>query len=164
MTMMTIDREKIVYRPVRDDDRDFLYRLYASTRADEMNMVPWTNEEKEAFVRMQFAAQTQHYNDYYDPKQFFVIETEGTPIGRIYFDRQPADITIIDITLLPELRGAGLGTKLLQEVLDDAARDGIAVLIHVEHFNPAMHLYQRLGFRHIDTNGVYHLMKWEAAK
>ena len=161
---MSFDRSKITYRPIRDDDRDFLYQIYASTRADEMQIVPWSDQEKEQFVRMQFEAQTQHYNDYYDPKQFFIIEEEGRPIGRLYLDRQPDDVCIVDITLSPELRGAGLGTILLQEVLDGAARDGISVSIHVEHFNPAMHLYQRLGFRHVDTNGVYHLMKWEAAK
>ena len=84
--------------------------------------------------------------------------------GEQGFDRQADDVCIVDITLVPELRGAGLGTVLLREVLDDAARDGISVSIHVEHFNPAMHLYQRLGFQHVATNGVYHMMKWEAPK
>ena len=163
--MKNDDRSKVTYRPLRpDDDRDFLYRLYASTRENEMKMVPWSDQEKEQFVRMQFEAQTQHYANYFDEKQFFIIEWEGRAVGRIYFDRQPDEISIVDITLLPELRGAGLGTILLTEVLDNAARERITVSIHVEHFNPAMHLYERLGFRHVDTNGVYHLMKWEAPR
>ncbi len=162
--MSTYDRSKVIYRPITEEDREFLYSLYATTREAEMQMVPWTAEEKELFVRMQFRAQTEHYQSYYDEGQFFIIEQEGRPIGRIYFDRQPHDLCIVDITLLPELRGAGLGGMLLQEVLDSAARDGISVSIHVEHFNPALRLYQRLGFQQVDTSGVYYLMKWQAPK
>ncbi len=159
--MTVIDRQTISYRPIRDDDREFLYQLYASTRADEMKMLSWNDAEKEQFVRMQFHAQSTDYANNYDTNQFFIIEQHGQPIGRLYFDRQPDDISIVDITLLAETRGAGLGTLLLQEILDEATRTGKSVSIHVEHFNPAMRLYQRLGFRHVATNGVYHLMRYD---
>jgi len=162
--MTAIDRHSISYRPIREDDREFLYRLYASTRAEEMKLVPWTDGEKEQFVRMQFHAQTMHYADQYDTSEFFIIEQNGSPIGRLYFDQRPDEVSIVDITLLPETRGAGLGTMLLQEILDEAGRIGKAVVIYVEHFNPARRLYERLGFRHVDTNGVYHLMRWETVK
>ena len=157
--MTAINRDAIRFRPRRDDDREFLYTLYASTRAEEMKAVPWSDEQKEQFVRMQFHAQTVHYDDAYDPAGFTVIEENGRPIGRLYIDRQPDVIHIVDITLLPEKRGAGLGTVLLQEILDEGARTGAAVTIHVEHFNPALNLYRRLGFVHVASEGVYYLMK-----
>jgi RimJ/RimL family protein N-acetyltransferase len=162
--MTAIDRQSIAFRPIREDDRDFLFHLYASTRAEEMKLVPWTEEQKEQFVRMQFHAQTTYYAEQYDPGQFFIIEQDGKPVGRLYFDRSAEEISIVDITLAPKMRGAGLGSLLLQEILDEAAGSGKAVVIHVEHFNPAMRLYLRLGFRHVATNGVYHLMRWEAVK
>ena len=157
-----IERAHVTFRPIRDDDRDFLAHLYATTREDEMKVVPWSDEQKRQFLAMQFHAQTVYYADNFAADEFFILEHEGTPIGRLYLDRQPDDICIVDIALLPEVRGNGLGTILVQEVLDDAARGGVTVTIHVEHFNPAMHLYQRLGFQHVDTNGVYHLMRWQA--
>jgi ribosomal protein S18 acetylase RimI-like enzyme len=49
---------------------------------------------------------------------------------------------------------------LLQEVLDEGAASGRSVSIHVESYNPALRLYDRLGFREIDTNGIYKLMEW----
>lgn len=162
--MSTIDRSRITYRPRREDDEEFLARLYASTRADEMKAVPWTDEEKDQFLRMQFRAQTVYYDDHYDPAEFFLIEQDGRPIGRLYLDDEGEDLHIIDIALLPEMRAQGLGAVLLQELLDRAAGEGKPVSIHVEHNNPAMKLYLRLGFRHVDTNGVYHLMKWEPPK
>ena len=161
--MSKVNRSAIAYRPRRDEDREFLYQLYASTRADEMKMVPWSDEQKEQFVRMQFYAQTVHYDDVYDPAGFHIIEEDQRPIGRLYLDRQPGQIHIIDITLSPEKRRVGLGTMLLQEILDEAAEKDAVVSIHVEHFNPALHLYNRLGFRQVASEGVYYLMKWDPA-
>jgi ribosomal protein S18 acetylase RimI-like enzyme len=161
--MSTIDRASIVYRKRRESDQEFLLRLYASTRQDEMKVVPWSDEEKEQFLRMQFRAQTVYYDEHYDGDEFFIIERDGHPIGRLYLDQQPEDLRIVDIALLPEVRGLGLGAILLQEILERARSSNLPVTIHVEHFNPAMRLYERLGFRHVDTNGVYHLMRWEAA-
>ena len=45
-------------------------------------------------------------------------------------------------------------------VMDRGAVAGKPVTIHVESFNPALRFYQRLGFEHVDTNGVYFLMRW----
>lgn len=127
-----------------------------------MKLVEWVPEQKNAFLRMQFDAQTWHYENYFPSCAFLVIERHGSPIGRLYIDRQDHEIRIVDIALAPDSRGTGIGTMLMNEILQEAAVSGKPVTIHVEHFNPARHLYDRLGFRHIDTNGVYHLMEWRA--
>lgn len=158
--MSRIDRQTVIYRPITEDDRPFLTALYASTRADEMQQVPWTDEQKAEFLAMQFHAQSVYYAEHYNTDDFFVIEQEGRPIGRLYLDHQPTDVCIVDIALIPELRGGGLGTVLLQEILDDAASKGKTVSIHVEYFNPAKRLYDRFGFQEKGTNGVYFEMIW----
>ena len=150
------------FRPIVETDTPFLRALYASTRAAEMAMVPWTAEQKQAFVTMQFNAQTAHYTKHYARADFLIIEEDGVPIGRLIIDRQPHEILLIDITLAPERRGNGIGSRLLREILDEAARTKARVSIHVERFNPAMRLYERLGFQRISDYGVYHLMEWRA--
>jgi ribosomal protein S18 acetylase RimI-like enzyme len=152
--------DSIRLRPKSEADRSFLAALYASTRTQELAMVPWSDEQKQAFLQWQFDAQTTHYDTHYEGADFLIVELDGAPIGRLYADRRPEDIEIIDIALLPQFRGAGLGTRLLRDVLGEAEAGGKSVKIYVEHFNPARHLYDRLGFQHVDTNGVYHVMKW----
>ncbi|HUP41984.1 MAG TPA: GNAT family N-acetyltransferase, partial [Thermoanaerobaculia bacterium] len=83
------------------------------------------------------------------------------PIGRLYVDRWKDQIRLVDIALLPEHRGAGLGRAILEELLAEGDRSGLPVTIHVELNNPALRLYRRLGFRHVDSNGIYYLMRWE---
>lgn len=139
---------------------EFLYRVYAGTRTEEMALVPWSDDEKEAFLRMQFNAQHTHYQKHFPDASYQVIERAGRPIGRLYVDRRTDEIRIIDIALLPEERGSGIGGALLQEVLEEAAACGLPVRIHVEKHNPALHLYHRLGFREIQDQEVFWLMEW----
>lgn len=126
--------------------------------------MPWTAEQKEAFLRSQFSLQHQHYQKYYADAAFDVILCDGEPAGRLYVLHSPEEIRIVDIALLPEHRGAGIGSRLLQDVLTEAAASGKCVSIHVERFNPAMRLYERLGFTKQEEVGVYFRMEWSLAQ
>ena len=95
-------------RPIQPGDEPFLYRLYASTRAEEMALVDWSDEQKRAFLRMQFDAQHRFYIERFSSARFDVIELDGSPIGRLYLDRRDNEIRVIDISLLPEHRGKGI--------------------------------------------------------
>ena len=152
----------LTFRPIAEADLPFLARLYASTRAEELAPVPWTDEEKAAFLNMQFQAQHAHYQQHYPKADWLVTMHAGQDIGRLYIDRWPSEHCIIDIAFLPEYRGKGLGAALLRDLLDEAAGAGKAVAIHVEKFNPAMRLYRRLGFTTEEDKGVYDLMRWTA--
>src|SRR5215471_1233366 len=77
----------IALRPVTDADDSFILAVYASTRAEELARVPWTQEQKEAFIHMQFAAQKRHYAAEYPQASHDIIVVEGAPVGRIYLDR-----------------------------------------------------------------------------
>ena len=151
-------RARCHQRTVRPDDGEFLYRLYASTRAEELEPVPWTDERKAEFLRMQFEAQTRHYRAHYPDAAFEVIELDGEPVGRLYVDRRPDEIRIVDISLLPAFRGRGIGTALLERIIDEADGAGKSVSIHVEKLNPARRLYEQLGFREVEDRGVYLFM------
>jgi GNAT superfamily N-acetyltransferase len=146
-------------RPIDGADAEFLYRLYASTRAEELVQTGWSDEQKHAFLLQQFMAQHQHYQQHYTGAAFDLILLDGQPAGRFYLDRWKDQYRIVDIALLPEFRGQGIGTAFLQAVVAAAAAEGVPVSIHVELFNPALRLYLRLGFRPININGAYYLLE-----
>src|SRR5687767_5080902 len=155
---MTID-----LRAVTEDDADFLYSVYASTRADEMARVDWNTEQQEAFLRMQFNAQSQFYIENYPGAEFHVITLNDQPVGRLYIHKRDDEIRIMDIALLPDHRNSGIGSALLRDILEQGKDLNLPVTIHVEQFNPAMHLYNRMGFRQKEDKGVYVLMEWSPA-
>jgi ribosomal protein S18 acetylase RimI-like enzyme len=140
-------------------DLPFLSRLYASTRQDEMRLVDWTGAQKAAFLQDQFEKQHRHYLEHYPRAQWLVIEREGTPVGRIYLERTSAEIRLMDVALLPAVRGQGVGSALMHALLAAGDQAGLPVSLHVEPFNPAMRLYRRLGFDDVETRGYYQFMK-----
>lgn len=150
-------------RPMQAGDEPFLYRLYASTRGAEMALVDWSDEQKETFLRMQFAAQHRYYQDQFRAARFDVVVVDGRPVGRLYVDRAPDEYRIIDITMLPECRGSGIGGELIRQLLAEANEAGVPVRIHVLKGNPARGLYDRLGFVPVGETGLYDLMEWRSS-
>jgi ribosomal protein S18 acetylase RimI-like enzyme len=146
-------------RPVASGDREFLYRLYTSTRTDELAVVPWNGAQKAAFLRMQFDAQDAWYREQYPQASFDVVRVNGESAGRLYVDRREDEVRIVDIALMPEHRGRGIGTALLERILDEADEARTSVTIHVERGNRARELYERLGFVEVAENGVYALLE-----
>lgn len=140
-------------------DAEFLLAVYAGTRAEELAVVPWTDAERDAFLRMQFGAQDRFWREQRPDAVFSVILVDGQPAGRLYVDRRAGEIRIVDIALLPDHRGMGVGTLLISRVLEEGRASGRPVTIHVERGNRARVLYERLGFRQVDTTGVYDLLQ-----
>jgi ribosomal protein S18 acetylase RimI-like enzyme len=152
----------LTFRRIADADLPFLARVYASTRAEELALTSWTDAYKAAFLDRQFKAQHADYQKTYPKADWLVTMRGGEAIGRLYIDRWPTEHCIIDIALLPEHRGKGLGEALLRDLMDEAAACGKPVMIYVEKFNPAMRLYHRLGFKAEQDKEVYELMRWKA--
>ena len=153
-------KQEITFRPITPQDTDFLYEVYASTREDELSVLDWNDEEKTRFLKMQFQAQHVFYQEQFSEADFDIILLRRKPIGRLYVDKRADEIRIIDIALLPKHRRKGIGAYLLKNVLAKAQQANLPVRIHVERNNPALGLYNRLGFRQIDDQGVYYLMEW----
>ncbi len=153
----------ITLRPVRDADRDLLRSIYASTRTEELAIVPWTDAEKDAFLRQQFDSQTAYWDEQYPDLEKSVVEVGGEPAGRLYVQRWPREIRLVDVALLPAFRRRGAGTELLKRLFSEAAAAALPVTIHVEIFNPARALYERLGFVSKGERGMYVLMEWRPA-
>ena len=151
-----------VLRPVTESDRDFLMGLYGSTREEELSQVVWPEGQREAFLTMQFAAQDAAYRAGSPEGSFDVVEVGGRPAGRLYVDRRPGEIRIVDVSLLPEFRGQGIGTRLIRQLIQEATASGSVLSLHVQLHNPAAELYRRLGFAVVADEGFYRRMEWSA--
>jgi ribosomal protein S18 acetylase RimI-like enzyme len=150
----------IAYRPMTDADLPFVERLYASTRAEEMAAAGWPEAMQTAFLGQQHRAQHQHYRTAYPDTQWLIVERAGAPVGRLYLSEAEGGLLLLDISLLPGERGAGLGGAMLRDVIADAAAAGRKLSLHVERSNPARRLYERLGFVIADDDVVYLRMEW----
>ena len=127
-----------------------------------MARVPWDEAQKEAFLTMQFGSQQLHYRTHNPEATHDIILLDGSPAGRLYVARRARELRILDITLLPAFRNQGIGTPLIKELMTEAARAGKPLTIYVESFNPSLRLFERLGFKMIEEDGINRLMEWRA--
>lgn len=154
-----IATRSIELRPETEEDIPFLRQVYAGTREEEMALVPWTPEQKQAFLEMQFRAQYSDYHGRHPDASFDIIVSDGVPAGRLCVHRRADEIRVIDIALLPGHRNQGIGSHLWAELIRESHACGKPLTIHVERNNRALSLYQRLGFRPAGGTGIHLLMQ-----
>jgi GNAT superfamily N-acetyltransferase len=148
-------------------DEEFLATVYSSTRQAELAALPWSDDQRRAFLAMQHRAQHTDYHGRFPHAAFDLILAGGVPVGRLYVDQGAVEHRVIDIALLPEFRGQGIGRRLLEQVLAGATSARVPVRLHVEAGNRATTLYRRMGFVAVPaTEGdwgseVYHELEWQ---
>ncbi|MEP7011298.1 MAG: GNAT family N-acetyltransferase [Acidobacteriota bacterium] len=147
-------------RPVTEEDRPFLLELYAGTREQELSVTDWTPEQKFGFCAMQFHAQDVFYRENYPGAELSLILANGDRAGRLYIHRRLKEIRLMDIAIAAAHRNRGIGTAYLNRLIGEATAACLPLTIHVEQLNPALRLYERLGFKKVGENSVYFLMEY----
>ena len=157
---MRLVEESITLRDATAEDLPFLAELYRDTRREEVAGWGWPQAQQEQFLRMQFDAQRRSYGISFPDSVDHIVYLEDMPVGHLLVGREEAALRLIDIALLREHRNLGIGTLLLRDLLKDCQLKGCDLRLQVLQGNPAMRLYQRLGFRQTESDFVYVQMKW----
>jgi len=150
----------ITLRECLPEDNAFLQAVYFSTRADEICHLGWSAAQQEAFVKMQYHAQHRSYLMQFPAADYRVVQRSAVDVGRLIVDRSSDVVRLVDISLLPEHRNAGLGAGLIQDLQAEAARAGKPVMLHVGGLSRALRLYERLGFAKTAEGEIYLEMTW----
>ena len=154
---------QVDFRPALPSDEPFLFELYASTRQEEIAAWGWEDAQRQAFLSMQFNARQRQYSATAMNASHQIILCAGQPVGHIWIDHRPAEIVLVDIALLPDQRGVGIGTALIQRLQAEAAQAGKPIRLHVLNTNRASRLYSRLGFQVSREDEIYAEMVWKPA-
>jgi ribosomal protein S18 acetylase RimI-like enzyme len=153
-----MSRPPVTLRAAAPVDRDFLFRVYASTRHD-LAPLPWPPEVKESLLRQQFEARARDYEARFGDVHPAIVVRDGQPVGQLWVHRTRDEVRMLDVALLPEHRGAGVGTRLITDLIAEARARKLPVRLHVLVDSPARRLYERLGFYPVGEAGVYQQME-----
>ena len=160
--MSNADDRKVSLRPVTEADTDFLLKVYESGREHELSLVQWMPEQREQFVRHQYAAQILHYQTQFPDAVHSVIEYDGVPAGRIYVQRSADQIQILDLAILSDHRGKGISTPVIRGLQDEAADGKKPLRIHVDTSGPFIDIFRKFGFADGGGDEVSRLMEWKS--
>ena len=145
----------LALRPIQPEDEALLLAIFASTREEERQLLGWPDAAWDAFVRQQFSFQHTQYQTAYANPSFLLVLCDGEVAGRLYLDRNPSEIRLVDLALLPAWRRRGIGRLLLESLVVESDANGIPIGLHVERNNPILGYYQRLGFQLEADKDVY---------
>src|SRR5215471_15361006 len=151
-----MSRPQFSLRPAEPSDRVFLRTLYDGTRAAELAQFPWDAAQKEAFLKMQFEAQQNWYATAYPAAEHSLILLDERPAGRWMVQRDSDSILLVDIALLEEHRGKGIGGELIERLIAEGKSQRLPVRLQVQWTNQgALKLYRRLGFTMAGMDQLY---------
>jgi ribosomal protein S18 acetylase RimI-like enzyme len=146
-------------RPALAGDRPFLLDLYIATRAAEFSALGWSPEALRAFLEQQYRAREAGWGVSAPDGDDRILVRDGRPIGRLVIDRRPDGIRVVDVAVVPAEQGRGIGSAVLRQVLEEADAARVPVTLHVVTTNPALRLYERLGFVPVSEDGIHVLME-----
>lgn len=153
----------LVLRPVQDTDAAFLQALYASTR-DDLRLLPLPPAQVEQLIAMQRRVHEAGQRAAWPHAEILILEQDGSAAGKAVLDTLGRDWRLVELALLPSLRGRGLGAALLAALQERASAHGASIGLAVLRTNTAaVRLYERAGFRFDGGNELQHQMEWRPA-
>ena len=133
-------------RPETPADAPFLAALFASRAAPMLRMAGLPEPQVEQLVALQHRAQTASYRAAFPDARFLIVE-QGSPVGRLVEHDEPGGAYVVDIALLPQRQGQGLGSALVRELQARQAALGLGVRARVAAGNGASRaMFRKLGF------------------
>lgn len=154
-------KQSVTRRLVQASDEAFLFDLYASTRAQELEVLPWDEDQRRGFLQMQFIAQNRDYHRRFPEGVHELLLSAGLPAGRLYVARSEKEIRILDISLMPEYRNQGIEEAIIRELLNEASETERPVRIYLEHDNPYRSVFDQFGFVSVEDIGSHLLLEWQ---
>lgn len=123
-----------------DDDHDFLQRLFIANN-------PLAAMLPEPMLIQQSEMREQAYRGGYPRAMRRIIYLDAQPVGRFIADwDRDGHSHCMDIALMPEAHGRGLGLAILESWIATANRLGRPCSLEVMVDNPARRIYEKLGF------------------
>ncbi len=157
--------EMIALRPAVEEDGEFLFSVYASTRRSEVSAFGWTDEQQDAFLRMQYEMRRRSYAMQYPQAESRVILCDDAPAGSLIIDRTASHISLTDIAVLPKFRRRGIAGQIIADLKHEAERAGLPVVLCVDKGNlQARKLYERLGFEPAGETELTIEMRWKGMR
>ncbi|MGB7203490.1 MAG: GNAT family N-acetyltransferase [Pyrinomonadaceae bacterium] len=159
---MKTANQNITLRPATDEDREFLYEVYCSTRHSEVAQFGWDEVQNSAFLRMQFDMRERAYRMQSPAAEYSIIMFGTEHAGSMITESTDEKIVLIDIAVLPQYKRNGIAKHLIRQLQNVAAALGRPVVLHVDKLNSnALKLYKTLGFIISADNELMYEMEWQ---
>ena len=139
----------ISFRPAYEGDYDFLSALHVASMREHVTRI-WGWDAQ---------LQSELYRSHFDPVHIQIIIHETMPIGMLSLEERDQDLYLRQIEILPEFQRAGIGARIIDDIIHQARRSRKSVSLRVLRHNRARNLYERLGFIVVEETDTHTYMR-----
>jgi len=150
----------ITFKKIQEQDQEFITKVYRSTREKELDLTNWPEDQKHRFTIMQMIAQLTDYEKNYKGATYEMVLYKKKPAGRLYLWETNNEIRIMDLSLLPEFQGKGIGRDILAGIVQSAKQKKKIASLHVIHGHPSKRMYERVGFKKVSETATHEYMEY----
>lgn len=129
-------------------DFGFIFRVYRATMKPYIEKI-WEWDD---------GAQRQHYEQSFSADDYQIIQLEDEDIGVLSMLPMEEYDFLARIEILPDYQNQGIGTAIMQSLIERAKAKKHPIMLRVFKINPAHHLYERLGFQAMRQNEIHYDM------
>lgn len=156
--------EPIAFKRLTAEAEAAWYDVFCRVRTCDLQAASWDEHVRAATLRMQFNAQRGEYQRHWPAAETRLILVDGAIAGWVVVDLAGAALHLLDIAVAPELRGRGIGARIVRALQEEATQGGRPVVLTVDRSNlPAVRLYSRLDFQIVRADEMHLLLEWRRA-
>ncbi len=153
--------DEITLRPLREDETEFWREIFYDSVRSHFLSLNLPESETDNLIEFQYQAQSLDYEKNYPLVSNNIVLFNAERVGRLIYSTEHGDLHIIEMAILTEFRGRGIGTKLFRWFFDESRRSGLPIRFYVEKGNPAFRLYRRLGFEVVADVNTHFQLAWK---
>jgi len=136
--------KQIDLQQAKAEHYDFCLHLFLLTMRPYMQELNVWDEQEQ---RSSFAAQ-------WELEEVRIISADGNDVGWLQASELPAEIRLQKFFILPQYQRSGIGSEVLSKLLATWRPTGKKIVLRVLRNNPALRLYERLGFCVVAEAGI----------
>lgn len=151
---------KVSWRPETPEDEPFVRYLIVENVSLQLSASFWPEPMRETLLGMQYSARRDSIRNRYPEAQSRIILLDGEKVGWWVVALLPYEVRLVDIVIHVGQRGKGIGSAVIQELLEIAHDGSRPVRLNVNAANSgAIRLYARFGFQDVSGDEVQRSME-----
>ncbi|MBD2121193.1 N-acetyltransferase [Trichocoleus sp. FACHB-262] len=140
---------KVQFRQATEADFDFLNKMHAACLKEHVERIyPWNPDL---------------FGETFNPHLIRVILVNQIEVGMLQLLQCVGELYLGNLLILPKFQNRGIGTLILQSILDQGQASNLPVQLQVLKQNPAKRLYERLGFISVGETKTHYIMQYSPA-
>lgn len=131
---------------IHKQKKQMSYITRPATNSDLEWLDPFYEELMKPYVELTHKWDRTKFRESFSLEHTHIIQFHNQDIGMLKVEQRDGYIFLGDIQIKKEFQGKGIGSRLINDLIQNSKSQALPIRLRVLKGNPAIKLYQRVGF------------------